>query len=376
MAKEEKKTISANEPKKFNLRLTGDDVKLNIDPNLIPTLTPIDKIKEFMVGDSDPYYKIQAIDYPVKANGYTYTEQFFKSFIDKLNYRYIPGSRNGHSTRWGERPATDLFLIGGRVDSVGNGSGTVYLKNYIPKSGESGDNSFFIKENKANAIDYSLVAYTRDESMPIPDGGNEWHVIESLFGERNDAVEYGKGSMKQKTNSFNEDESNKKNNRGNTMEKNELLDGIKALKENALVSLPEIAKHIGLDALIVTDEHKNALSLVNELKQLCGNVSPLDFVKSIIEEKKANATKIRESEMMALVGPQTYSDSGKKNELREFADVFFAGKEINDQAKADFKANSITQKLAGERADWSSPQNLVGQIGQGEKKNIGGISKI
>jgi hypothetical protein len=187
------------EPKKFNFR-SESDAKLALSPDSIPTLVPSDALALFQGGDSAPYYKLQAIDYPTTANGWTYTEDFWKSYIAKLNRAPIPGSARGHTTAWGARGPTDLLVVGGRVDSKGDGSGTVYLKNYIPPKGESGDNGVFIAMNKAGMVDYSIVSYTRDEVASLPDGSMDRKCVESLSGERNDAVDYGTGAMDMKTN--------------------------------------------------------------------------------------------------------------------------------------------------------------------------------
>ena len=35
--------------------------------------------EQMACGDTDPYYKLQRIDYPITANGIVYTESFFES---------------------------------------------------------------------------------------------------------------------------------------------------------------------------------------------------------------------------------------------------------------------------------------------------------
>ncbi len=186
-------------PRKFNFR-SDPDSRLAISPDTIPTLVPAESLKLFQDGDAEPYFKIQAIPYPSKANGCTYTEEFWKSYINKLATRPIPGSSRGHETRWGARGPTDLLLVGAKLEPKGDGAGIVYLKNYIPPCGESGDNSMFIKQNKAGMLDYSIVSYTRDEISTLPDGSREVRCVESLRGERNDCVDYDTGAMEMKTN--------------------------------------------------------------------------------------------------------------------------------------------------------------------------------
>lgn len=185
--------------RKFNYRSESDEV-LKLDPNTVPDLSPKASIALFMEGDSKPYFKIQAIKYPSKANGWDYVESFWQSYTGKLARAPIPGSRSGHNMMYGARAPTDFVLIGARIDSNGDGTGTVFLKNYIPPVGESGDNSVFIKANKAGMVDYSIVSITKDEVASLPDGTYKRECVASIAGERNDCVDYGTGSMDMKTN--------------------------------------------------------------------------------------------------------------------------------------------------------------------------------
>lgn len=185
--------------RKFNLR-TESDEKLNVSPDSIPNISPESSIALFRQEGETPYYKIQAIEYPTKANGWLYTEEFWDSYLKRLSRAPFPGSKNGHDTRWGARGSTDLLVIGGKMQKNGDGSGVVYLKNYIPLKGESGDNSTFIAMNKAGMLDYSIVSFTKDVVETLPDGTVVRKCVESLSGERNDAVDYGTGAMGMKTN--------------------------------------------------------------------------------------------------------------------------------------------------------------------------------
>jgi len=181
------------EPIVFNYKTKN----IKVLPDAIPNLVPKKKLAEWQDGDDDPYYRIQAIEYPVLANGYLYVESFFESFINKIKERPIPGSKSGHEMWAGKRGPTDFLLIGGNLEKKGKGKGIAYLKMYIPPIGESGDNTTFIKENKTDMINYSLVTYPKQESEENPDGTSTIKIVESLFGERNDAVDYGTGAMKQ-----------------------------------------------------------------------------------------------------------------------------------------------------------------------------------
>ena len=69
--------------RRFNFRSEADSV-LNLDPSTIPNLSPKASIDLFTEGDSNPYFKIQAIPYPSKANGWDYIESFWKSYLSKV----------------------------------------------------------------------------------------------------------------------------------------------------------------------------------------------------------------------------------------------------------------------------------------------------
>jgi hypothetical protein len=346
----------ADKAKKINLRQQGDDT-LSLSPDLIPTLVPSEKLAMWQDGDQSPYYKVQKIEYPTKANGYNYLESFWESFIGKLNTQLIPGSKDGHETKWGARAATDFLLVGGKIEKNGDGSGTAFLKNYIPPSGESGDNSIFIKENKTGMVDYSLVAYTRDVIEDI-DGTREWNVVESLYGERNDAVGYGEGAMEQKTNSRDSGE-------GDIMSKKaEVLATLKTLKTNAEVTLPEIAESLGLSDQIITEDQSKMLSSFGRVKKLCGEIDPIDFITGLIEEKKANAESVREAKMTEFFGPKTNKETGAVNHARDFASTLLGDGELTEEKINEVKESEIFKKLASDLANKDSDYNRITDSGE------------
>ncbi len=127
-----------------------------IKPDVIPNLVTASAEKEIMEDDKDPYYKIQRMEYPIVGNRIEYTESFFESFLNKLKDSPIPGSKSGHGSFFGsERPDTDFYLVGGKLEKNGDGTGIVYFKNYIPKEGATSNNTRFITENKANMVHFS-----------------------------------------------------------------------------------------------------------------------------------------------------------------------------------------------------------------------------
>jgi hypothetical protein len=341
--------------KKLNLRADNDKV-LSIQPDSIPTLVPADSIKQWMDGDADPYYKIQKIDFPLVANGYNYTADFFKSFVSKLNRAPIPGSKLGHETSWGKRGTTDLLLVGAEVKENKNGKGSVFLKMYIPPVGESGDNAVFIKENKTQMVDYSLVSYTKDERIENPDGTVTWNVIESRYGERNDAVGYGEGAMQQKTNSADNDITIQ----GEGMEKKEILKALKTLKTNLEITLPEIASELGLGSLLITDEQNAAVNKMNAVQKLIGDRDPVEYIKELQSVVKQNADEVRAAKFNEVFGVKVFEDTKKENKARTYAEKIIGDDELTEEKINEVKEDEIYKSLAAERADVDSDANRIG----------------
>ncbi len=158
-------------------------------------------MNELLKDDLNPYYKVQEIDYSKPANGYHYQTSFFQGIKNDLKHGPWPGSRDGHHISRYERPGNDLYLVGIKIDKKNK---KAYLKNYIPIIGETGtaeQQAAFIKAAKVNTVHFSLVAYTKDKIIRNEEGEIERiEVVEYVKGGRNDAVEYGLGAMKQKTN--------------------------------------------------------------------------------------------------------------------------------------------------------------------------------
>lgn len=336
--------------KKINLRQSDDSV-LQIDPDTIPNLVPGKILKQWMDKDDNPHFKIQKIEYPLIANRYNYTESFFESFIGKLNSRPIPGSKDGHETSWGKRGKTDILLIGAKIDKTGDGTGTVFFKNYFPPEGESGSNEILIRESKSDMIEFSLVSYTKDVREEMPDGSVNYNVIESMYGERNDIVSYAEGAMLQKTN-------NKIIDKEENMDKGEILKSLLTLKTNNGVTLPEIAKHLNLEDLIITDEQKSSLSKMNAVITICGDSDPVEFINGLVKERKENSDAIRAAKLNEVFGARKVND--KENKARIYADTLIGDMELTEEKINEIKEDSIFKTLASELADVDSDFNKIG----------------
>lgn len=364
----QRKFNRSNEPKKFNLR-RDDDKVLNVDPSTIPTVSPITVLDNFGYSQEEtPYFKVQEIEYPIIANGYNYTEQFFQSFTEKLNSRPFPGSADGHNMSWGGRSSTDLFLVGFKLESNGDGSGKVYFKNWIPERIGNKDNSAFILENKAGLVDYSLVAWTEDEEVVDDTTGQiTMNVIKSIRGERNDAVEYGEGAMLQKTNAQVALDNNNEEEGQKMAKKSEIFAGLKTLKDNLEVTLPEVAKHLGLESLLITDAQKANLANFDEVVKLCGSQPPVEFVKDLIKAKKENAETARENLLEKEFGPKVFKETQKVNSSRKYVENILGDDELNEDRIKELKSDEAYLALKANEADFNSNDNEIGEI-VGEKK--------
>jgi len=180
------------------------NAKVNIPKeDEIPTLSKIENLPVFME-DKEPYYKIEAIDFPANGTGGIYTKSFFKSYINKLKERPFAGSKRGHEFL--SRPNTDFYTIGGMIQENNDGeSGTAFLKIYIPQKLDS-DNYGFINDAKAGIVNFSLVTLPKSIKKRDKDGKENTYFTASEGYERNDAVEYGTGAMAQMVNSSNQED--------------------------------------------------------------------------------------------------------------------------------------------------------------------------
>ena len=385
--------------RRFNFRAESD-TKLNIAPDTIPTLAPeVPDLKD----DANPYYKIQAIEYPTKGNGWNYLESFWESYVAKLNTRAFPGSKSGHSMQWGGRAPADFFVVGGMLKKNGDGTGTVYLKNYIPKMGETTANDRFIKLNQAGMIDYSIVARTKDAVYDDADGNRVCDCVESLGSERNDALDYGDGSMEMKTNAeydfdlaetcIREGKISLKDNGtelfcdgkvsrpmlrrlvshadgeektniaslismiDNTvkekkkMNKEEILAALNGMKVNGSITLVEIAKSMGLEDQLKTNADTEAVAKYNSLKTVLGD-NPESRAKSLIDAEKSAVEAKVNADIENIAGKKVNAD-GTANDLYEFAALKLNGKSGKDydDALAALKTNSLFKSKASESAD-------------------------
>ena len=345
--------------RRFNFRDAEIPSKLNIAANDIPTLVPENVLQKWQEGDTTPYYKLQMIEYPIRANGLIYEESFFESFVGKMKDRPIPGSRDGHNIFFGERSQTDFIMIGGMLEKNGNGTGKVFFKYYIPPKGASGNNDIFILENKSDMVHYSLVTYPKEIVEQNQDGSTKIRIVESIRGERSDAVEYNCGAMKQVTNFKRNAVGVKNKSQGEkSMTKEEVLKHLNALKENGEITLPAIAESMGLKDRLITEEHVKALNIIKELagKGIKDPVNDLDTMKSQIAKNDEAVFNALLTEKYGAPGTKE-----KQNLLRNYAEDKLKGATGADLDKKieNLKTDAVAVKLAAELADANSAANLL-----------------
>lgn len=328
----------------LNYRSTG---KIAFTADEIPNIAPKEAVAEFMKGDEAPYFKLQRIDYPIKANGLNYSEKFFETYLKNVSLHPFPGSKDGHAL-FGNRGKTDFVLIGGLIEKKENGKGSVYLKNYIPPVGESGSNETFIKECKSGMIHFSIVSHAKHEMIETPNG-KEINIVESLYGERNDAVDHGTGAMKQVTNAaVGGDNETEKTERKSMPTKKEIMDML-ADKSGEKVTLQEIATVMNCADQLLTKEHVDALAVVNSLKEL-GVADPISELKMSKETTEVAAKAIRNARLDKEFGVQ---DKDNKNLLRAYADEMVSNaKEDNIEKQIEaIKKSPIAVRLAEKQTD-------------------------
>lgn len=183
-----------------NRSVTKDQVSLRLienranplTPEQVPTLLPAEIMSQLSIGDTEPYFRIQSIDYPAIGasplynKSATYLESFFISFVDIMNQQPIPGSKRGHE--FASRPNSDFYTVGGKLVPNGAGKGTVHIKIYIPPEGDETPNRGFIRDNKAGIVQFSIssaVEYSVDEQA------QDVKILAVAGGARNDAVPVG-----------------------------------------------------------------------------------------------------------------------------------------------------------------------------------------
>ena len=380
----------------------------------LPTLIPEETFTVLRDGDQnqEPLLVTEAIDFPVEGSGGVYTKEFFQSFLNRLKVHVFGGNKLGHS--WPERD--DFFTIGGKINTNQDGkTGTVYLKIYIPSFGFETTNSGFIRNVKAKNVHYSLVTYPQGELRKGDDGEYKMHFVESIGYERNDAVPFEGGAMKQRVNTSEVQKINfelareliengkvsrddngeeflvngkvsrpmlrrmvanadcerkseigelismidKRKNGGKPVELKEAIEMVSNAAANGTVNLKDLMKNCGAEKLLRNEKDDEMIALANSLAAKLGD-KPLEKLEVVLAENKKNAEAIAENAVIEIVGKKKL-ENGEENPAFTHAMKEVNGKtgEALQNAIEALKDDSVMKVLLGNVADPNTRINAV-----------------
>lgn len=149
----------------------------------------------------------------------------------------------------------------------------------------------------------------------------------------------------------------KQKSKENTVTKQEILEGLKNLKANNEINLPEIANHLGLGEQLV--DNSAIKSLTEENTKLKETVASLE---TDIEDNRAS-----------VVSARLDKEFGTDNSMREYAEDILSGSSIADldEGIKNFKEKPLAKRIAAESADSFSPANSVEKKSDETKKAEG-----
>ena len=146
--------------------------------------------------------------------------------------------------------------------------------------------------------------------------------------------------------------------KGEVMNKEEILKALLTLKTNLGITLPEIAEHLGLKELVVTDEQKSAVIKLNAIKKLCGEKDPIEVINELQAEKKVNEVAVRSAKLNEAFGLPKIDE--KENLARGYAENLLGADELTEDKIKEIKENAVFIKLAADIADVNSDFNEIG----------------
>jgi hypothetical protein len=143
-----------------------------------------------------------------------------------------------------------------------------------------------------------------------------------------------------------------KEERGEAMEKAEMLKRLNAMAANGETKLSEIAEALGID--MMTPDVKQTVNALKELEV----EDPVAEIKSLREKVAEGDAAKRANVLNEAFGP-VKNDDGSVNLARQYADKF------NQIDVEKIKADPIMQNLMAQRADYR--QNAIGIVDGGDK---------
>jgi hypothetical protein len=170
----------------------------------------------------------------------------------------------------------------------------------------------------------------------------------------------------------------KKKQKGNAVEKNEVLEALVTMKANAQITLGEVAKAMGLETQVRTAADAENEAKVNALKTELGDGDLLATVKALKAENAAGAEAARENAIVALVGPKANADGTANVRFvhLESKTKGLAGAKLN-AALEELKKDPVMVQLNAMAADVNSNLNRIVPKGAGQMQDPGdGIPTI
>lgn len=329
---------------KLNKR-SSDVVIPVVKADQLPTLISPENYNIITEGDENPFLFSQGIQFPIKANGDIYTEDFFKSFLSRNSERAFPGDKYGHDINPFSRQPTHFYQIGGEIRN-----NVAYFKFYVPPATDAESNESFIKEIKTNGIDLSLVSQV---SYNFNEADNEFYILSSEGSERNDAVGYGNGSMSQQV--FNKENKNIEENSEMTLE--ELIVKMNAALTDKEISKTELFKKLNAENLLKTEEDIKDLKVLNSLSEILG-AEPVAKANELLTTVKSNAEAVREAELKTAFGDKLNADK-TDNIVRIQGELLLGDKVANKENIEAVKKNASFVAIAGSLADENSELNKI-----------------
>lgn len=141
-------------------------------------------------GDEKPFFFLVEIKFGEQnpaTDGSIYTDIWADSYLEGLNEKPYPGSKNGHIGLYSSETVDNhTYVIGGQKVS----NDTMVLKHYVPSN-----ETTLIREIKAGLKATSVVDYHRVAIVEDEDGDWQEYVLDSMKGQRNDIIEWDLGGM-------------------------------------------------------------------------------------------------------------------------------------------------------------------------------------
>lgn len=144
---------------------------------------------------------------------------------------------------------------------------------------------------------------------------------------------------------------------GHKVDKSELLATVVVMKDNAQITLPEIAKAMNLSELIITDEQRKAANTIAKLSEM-GISDPVAVIETMQKQERENSEAVRNAAIDKVFG--IAEDNGVQNLARVYAGDKLKGvqaKELDAKIE-ELKKDPIMQKFTQERADVFSSVNM------------------